>query len=280
MQKILVPVDFSNESLCALEAAHSFAHNAASEILILHVIEDPIIDTSKITGEMHYDPMENVFVAKLYEKTKERLETIVDDEKYSDIKIDYKIDIGNAYSSIAQHIADHDASLIIMGSNGASGLREILVGSVADKVTRHAKCPVIVVKGEAQFSYLNDILFATGLQEDQDLVLEQLKPYQTFFGAELHMFNAVTSDQKFFGEIQQKMEALAKRHLIENVHYVVDRSDDIAEAVMEYADEKNIGLIAFGTHDRHNFMHLLQSKMSRDLTHESQRPIWTVAIRD
>ncbi|MFY0626359.1 MAG: universal stress protein [Reichenbachiella sp.] len=280
MKKILVPIDFSKESLNALEAARTFAENAGSEIFLLNVIEDPIVNSTEITGEPHYDPMDNLYISQLFAKTKERFETIIADEKFGSIQIGYKVDIGNAYSSIAQHIAQQDATLIIMGSNGASGLQEILLGSVADKVTRYAKCPVIVVKGEAQFSSLSDILFATGLQEDQDQVLEKLKPFQTFFDAHLHVYNAVTSDKSFFGEVEEKMQAMMTRHNIEHYTLVIERDNDIADSILEYAKQKNIGLIAFGTHSRHSFLHLLESKVSRNLTHHAHRPIWSVAIVD
>ncbi len=278
MKKILVPIDFSEESLNALESARSFAENAGSSIVLLHVIEDPNILSTRITGEMGYDPMTNVYIRQLKDKTQEKLGELVSDKKFEKIDISYKIDIDNAYSAIVNNIVSEQASLIIMGSKGASGLKEILVGSVADKVTRHATCPVIVVKGEAQFSYLNDIVFATDLDEDQDEVLEKLKEYQTFFNSHLHVFNAVTSDKTYFAEVQQKMQALMERHNMEDYSLIVERNDDIADAILEFAKKKNAGLIAFSSHDRHGLLRLVESKVSKNLTNHAHRPVWTVAV--
>lgn len=280
MKHILVPIDFSDESLNALETARSFAENAGSSITLLNVIEDPNILSTRITGEMGYDPMTNVYIRQLKDKTYEKLNEIVSDHKFDNIEISFKIDIDNAYSAIVNNIVSEKASLIIMGSKGASGLREILVGSVADKVTRNASCPVIVVKGESQFSYLNDIVFATDLDPDQDEVVECLKEYQTFFNAHLHVFNAVTSNKTYFPEVQSKMQALMDRHNMNDYSLVVERSDDVADAILDFAKQKDAGLIAFSSHDRHGLLRLVESKVSKNLTNHAHRPVWTVAIND
>ena len=129
MKRILVPIDFSQESMNALDAAHSLATHTDSNVLLLHIVEDPNIETMKISGETHYDPMDNLYLLSCcWIKPRKNLEAIVNDPKNSDLNISYKIEIGNPYSSISENIASHDASLIVMGSSGASGsTRDILL---------------------------------------------------------------------------------------------------------------------------------------------------------
>lgn len=279
MKRILVPIDFSKESMSALETAHSLAVNSDSELLLLHIVEDPNIETMKISGETHYDPMDNVYVKLLLDKTKERLESIVNDSRMSDVKISYKIEVGNPYSSIAENIASHEASLIVMGSTGATGLQEILVGSVADKAVRYAGCPVIVVKEDCSLATIKDIVFATDLDDDQVQIVGDLKALQEHIGAKLHILKVYDEDKENSGEVQDSLKEFAKLFELKNISTVAKSADDLADAILEYAKQIDAGMIAIGTHDRHGLLHLLAGRVSQNVLNHSHRPIWTKAIR-
>lgn len=279
MKRILVPVDFSEESMNALDAAHSLAVDTDSEILLLHIVEDPNVESMKVSGEMHYDPMDNLYVKLLLDKTKERLESIVNDPKMSDLSISYKIEVGNPYSSIAENIASHQASLIFMGTKGATGIQEILVGSVADKTVRYASCPVIVVKGKCTVSNIKHIVYATDLNEDHEQIIDELKKMQEHFGATLHVLKVFDSKWTTVGEVKERADEFVNYFGLSNCTVAVKMSNDLAETIMEYAAEIDAGMIAIGTHDRHGLLHLLASHVSKDLVNHAHRPIWTKAIR-
>lgn len=279
MKRILVPVDFSKESLNALDAAHSLAKDTDSEILVLHIVEDPNVESMKISGEAHYDPMENVYVKLLLDKTKQRLEALVNDPKMTDIKISYKVEIGNAYSSIAKNIASHKASLIFMGSKGASGLQEVLVGSVADKTVRYAACPVIVVKDKCELGNIKDIVYATDLNDDHEQIIDDLKEMQSHFGAKLHLLKVFNSEWTTVAEAKERADKFVDYFGLTDCTVAVKMSSDMAEAIMEYASEIDAGMIAIGTHDRHGLLHLIASHVSKNVVNHAHRPIWTKAIR-
>ncbi|MEO9964395.1 MAG: universal stress protein [Reichenbachiella sp.] len=279
MKRILVPIDFSDESLNALNAAHSLAVDTDSDILLLHVVEDPNIQTMKISGEAHYDPMDNLYVKLLLDKTKERMEALVNDPKMSDLTISYKIEIGNPFSSIAENIASHEASLIFMGSNGASGLAEILVGSVADKIVRHATCPVIVVKEKCEINNIKDIVYATDLNDDHGQIIEDLKELQSHFGAKLHLLKVFDSIWTTVPEVKKRADEFVDYFGLTDCTVAVKMSPDLAGTIMEYAADIDAGMIAIGTHDRHGLLHLLASHVSKSVVNHAHRPIWTKAIR-
>lgn len=279
MKRILVPIDFSKESMNALETAHSLAVNSDSDVLLLHIVEDPNIETMKVSGETHYDPMDNVYVKLLLDKTKERLESIVNDPRMSDVNISYKIEVGNPYSSIAENIGSHEATLIVMGSTGATGLQEILVGSVADKTVRYASCPVIVVKEDCSLSDIKHIVLATDLDDDQVQIVGDLKALQEHIGAKLHILKVYDGDNENSGDIQDKLKDFAELFELQNISTVAKNSDDLVDAILEYANQIDAGMIAIGTHDRHGLLHLLASRVSQNVLNHSHRPIWTKAIR-
>ncbi|MGL1885827.1 MAG: universal stress protein [Reichenbachiella sp.] len=280
MKNILVPIDFSDESLAALKTALKFAKFGGSKVLLLTVIEDPNVQSIKITGESSSNPMEAVYVKLLIEKTESKLESIIGSDDAKGVDITYKIDVGNTYSSIMEHVSIHHATLVLMGSKGASGIKEILVGSIADKITQHSNCPVIVVKNEADIASTNNILFATDLKDDQGPVLDSIKELQTLLRAHLYLLNVVGSKPTELSDAEAKMLKLVKDHELENYSLIVEQEKDIPEAVLDVANEKSVDLIAFGTHDRHGLLKLLRKRISKKITNHSERPIWTMPIKD
>ena len=279
MKTILVPTDFSSEADNALASAHSLASKIDAEIILLNIIEDPYIDSIKTIGESHYDPMEQVFVIKLIEKTKEKLQAIIDNEIYSDISITYKLEIGNAYNLITKHIASNKVDLIVMGTKGAHGLMELLVGSLTDKVVRYAKCPVITVKKCRDISNVQNIVFATALRDDEAEVVESLKAFQEIFGAKLHMLKAYDSNWINPSEMEALMKKYIEKFGIENYTINVDHDSDQSHAIMKFAQSIDADMIAMGAHDRHGLLHLLAGHVSKDVVNHAHRPIWTKAIR-
>jgi len=279
MKRILVPTDFSEEANNALLAAHSLATDTSSSILLLHVVEDPHVVSFNTMGQSTYDSMENVYVIKLIEKTKEKLQAIIDDPKFSDIDITYKVDIGNSYSSIIEHIASHEASLIIMGTTGVTGLEEILVGSVTDKVVRNASCPVITVKNCKDLSQVKNIVFATDLKPDQSQIIEDLKNLQEYYDAKLHIVKVYDSIWLKEEEVEERIKEFTLQEGLTNFSTKVIRDEDEAAAIMEYAADLEADMIAMGSHDRHGLLYLLAGKVSKDVINLAHRPIWTKSIK-
>ncbi|MFY0651094.1 MAG: universal stress protein [Cyclobacteriaceae bacterium] len=279
MKRILVPTDFSKEANNAFLAACSLAREVTADILLLHVIEDPHGDSFRTMGVGGYDPMDNVYIIKLVEKTKERLQSIVNDPQFSDINVTYKIDIGNSYSSIIEHISSHKSSLIVMGTKGVSGLEEILVGSVTDKVVRYATCPVITVKHCKNLAGMKNIVFATDLKEDQLSIIEDLKKMQKFYGAKLHIIKVYDSIWLREDEVEKRIKEFADLVQLENYTIEVAKDSDEAEAIMHYAHKIDADMIAMGAHDRHGLMHLIAAHVIKEVINQAHRPIWTKAIR-
>ena len=223
--------------------------------------------------------MEQVFVIKLIEKTKEKLQAIIDDESYSDIKISYKLDVGNAYSLITEHITNHHVDLILMGTKGAHGLKELLIGSLTDKVVRYAKCPVITVKKCRNIASIKNIVFATALREEEEPVVEALKEFQKIFGARIHLIKAYDSSWIDQSKIKDQMEKYAEKFGLSNFTINVDHDIDQAHAIMKFASSIHADMIAMGAHDRHGLLYMLSGHISKDVVNHAQRPIWTKAIR-
>ena len=139
--RILVPTDFGAESKAALAAASSLARALGASIHLLHVARDPIIavGTPELYG-IDWAKLRDDIVAEANNQLAVLAETV------PDVQITRDVLIGRPADMIAQAAADTRADLIVMGTHGRGVMGHLLIGSVADRVIRLARCPVMTVR--------------------------------------------------------------------------------------------------------------------------------------
>ncbi len=141
IQKILVPYDFSPHSEHALDWAIELAERYQASLELLHVIHilPPVVD---IAGDV-YEQAEQAQLAA----AQKHLETVLGTKaENSSVRFDSNVRRGVPFQAICDEAATHKADLIVMGSHGRTGLSHVFIGSVAERVIRHAPCPVLVTK--------------------------------------------------------------------------------------------------------------------------------------
>jgi universal stress protein A len=142
-ERVLVPVDFSDTSRKALEAALPFARQFGASLTLLHVIEPVVypVDYLVVPPEM-----EDATIA-LGREAKNRLAAMkVDASQANGVEIDSITRTGRPYQEIIEAAKSLRADLIVIGTHGYTGLKKIYLGSTAERVMRHAPCPVLVVR--------------------------------------------------------------------------------------------------------------------------------------
>lgn len=134
LKKILVPVDYSERSKKALQYAMPFAKQFGAQIVLLHLVEPyPQIP------EMAPVDVENLADAR---KQMGELKKTID----KSVPIESVIRVGVATAGIVEAAKELDIDLVILATQGRSGLAHVLLGSTAERVVRHAPCPVLVVR--------------------------------------------------------------------------------------------------------------------------------------
>src|SRR5690606_16228359 len=134
--------DFSATAIDAYRTALDIAAMSGGKIVLLHVIELPVINDPVL---MPVKIFEQDYLRDLGENASTQFDKLI--SKYtSGAEVQKHIAFGAPYHQILAYASKHDADLIVMGSHGASGLRELLVGSNAEKIVRHANIPVLVIK--------------------------------------------------------------------------------------------------------------------------------------
>ncbi len=142
LRKILIPIDFSEHSLNALEYAKLFAGKFNAELILLNIVE-PVVFTADLTMGQVIPSIES----ELYQKSEEKVKELVDSLR-NKFNVRGVVKIGRPHVEIIEFAKDEGVDLIIIGSHGHTGVEQLLFGSTAEKVIRKASCPVLIIKSK------------------------------------------------------------------------------------------------------------------------------------
>jgi nucleotide-binding universal stress UspA family protein len=145
--RILVPIDFSDHSRSTVSYAMRFASRYRSTVYLLHVFQVPdyAITSSACQRQNYTDVQFQVEAAE--KEARETFESFARQLSKIGINVEAHFRVGYPFDEIVL-MADHfDVDLIVIGSHGRGGISRLLVGSTAERVVEHARCPVLVVKG-------------------------------------------------------------------------------------------------------------------------------------
>ena len=277
MKKIIVPIDFSEHSEFALEAAANLAQKYGSELIVLHMLE---LSNAILIADENSINDEAVFYLKLAEQ---KFEAFLDKPYLDGIKITPIVKHFKVWSEVNEVANKHDANLIVMGSHGASGVKEVLVGSNTEKVVRHADVPVLVIKHNPILLDFENGVFASDFSDEA--ITPYLNARITFkkLGAKMHLVyvNAPDGNFKSSTEIDKRVSLFLKKadgdlDNLDNVHIVSDYS--IEKGILNFANNIGADLIAVATHGRKGLAHFFEGSISEDIANHSTLPVMTFKI--
>ena len=142
IQKILIPIDLSSHSTRVLELAAELCRRHEAAATLLHVWDPLLVSTP--SNEQIFDPRSITYdlsqVTLELESAKQKLLA------NGVLRVDISLEHGKADREIVEFAHAGNFDLIVMGTHGRTGLSQVLLGSVAERVVRRAACPVMTVR--------------------------------------------------------------------------------------------------------------------------------------
>jgi nucleotide-binding universal stress UspA family protein len=159
-KRILVGIDFSKQAALALKTAIAIGEIFGSEIFLVNAV-------SLFVYEAEQAPILPDMISAEIDTAKEEMKQIVASEpRLHGLRLKTTVAYAGAIDLIEQVASEEKVNLIVLGSQGSSGLERLVLGSVAETVLRKAACPVLVVgpNCHAEQHPFRSILFATNLE--------------------------------------------------------------------------------------------------------------------
>jgi len=284
MKKILVPIDFSENTEKTCQYALEIAKKYISEIRLFHSYFDQIIvsDSSFPTG-VDTDTMLNEQLLRDIEvRAREDIQKLQSDlldqlknENAHGIKIVYTLKGGDPESEIIEECEEYQPDLMIMGSSGR-GKKSILTGSVSKKVMNKADLPVLAIPQDYEYKGIRNVLYMTDFGGPDHELINKLMALLRDFDIKIHCLHLNIHDDKK-ADNEAKMDAI-KKHFTEEISKgmlscsLID-SKDISDDIENFVKENDIHLIAFLSHKRNIFQRLFTSKITKKDLFQANIPL-------
>lgn len=140
LKKILVPTDFSQHSETALRYGCEFALKFNAELHLFYVIEDLVSEYQGLPS------FPGNYLTEIRTDAERRIATFLSPDWNNGKGVVRKTHAGTPFLEILRYAQDNSIDLLVMGTHGRTALSHVLMGSVAEKVVRHARCPVLTVR--------------------------------------------------------------------------------------------------------------------------------------
>ena len=166
-----------------------------------------------------------------------------------------------------------------MGSNGADGLKEMMIGSNTEKVVRTSDTPVLVVKREHETFKSQNFVFASDFKEESKKPFQKAMSFAKIFKSKMHLLmvntptNFITTD-----EAQRRMQNFVEELKFSNHTLNVYNDMTIEKGIMNFSQSIQADLIGMSTHGRQGISHFFNGSVSEDLVNHAKRPVLTFKI--
>ncbi len=281
MKKILVPVDFSKASLDALNVASQVAARAGADLYLLHV-NDMVPYVAPLS---EYAYTSSVVDMEGYNKEAEdRIQQLKTDLMHKSglegVNIETSVVEGLMLPAITEMIEDEQIDLVVMGTLGASGMKEVFLGSNTERVIRHATCPVLVIPQGIDALKIKRIIIPSNLKSDQKDVFMVARVWQDLFGFDVQvLYINDPLGAPTHGTIENEKNKLTEQAGLRHVYvHIYGISLNQEATIRQYADEAEADMIVMGTHQRRGLSHLWFGSLTEDTANHAHLPVLAVPL--
>lgn len=282
MKTILVPTDFSECSINALEFAAHLAKKTDADIQLLNVLEVPG-SNSEFTSTGEWGKRENFtssdvpFMMSLLKSTRKKMVDLKKKPFLKKVKVIDNIEIGSVAEHIALAAKKYNADMIFMGSHGTNGYNNLFVGSNAEKVARQANIPMLTIKHRVINPFISKITFATDFSEEATRVFPFVRRFAAYFNAEIYLVKVITpSEFKTQRENRDVVNSFLETHDDKEFPVTLYNDKRKEAGIIHFADDIKAGIIAIGTHGKSGLSRFFSRSISEDLVDHAFLPVLTV----
>lgn len=294
-KQILVATDLSDSAKATLSYGAFVASRLGASVTALHVLEQMWTSFATIYGVSAND---DTIRSDLWEESRSTLERRVAESVPPGVSVKPKVRGGRAHDEIVAEAKEIGAELIVMGTQGRSGLSHAVLGSVAEQVIRQAPCPVLTVRSPLPAKpQIRRILFTTDLSDGSFGALELAMAFSRAFGAEIDVLFVIpefdhytpvlqnylettvgnTYQQVSVARVSERLEeALGARSAADVVLNPMVETGRVVPKIIDAATRTPHDLIVATTHGRRGMSHFVLGSVIEKVLRQAPCPVLTL----
>lgn len=275
--RILVPIDFSDNSLAALEYAVAIACQTGAEITLYHgfyvmtEVQFATIDPAYLNIQI--DNQELYWNERL-EGLKEKLA----DRTYTDgtpLSVKTLVKMGLVADDIGEMVRQGEYQFVVMGTKGASGLERIVLGSIAGAVAEQVTCPILIVPQKVTYNGLRNIVYATDFDCADTAIIDGLLEFCKLFDAKLTCLH-VNTNADLANRDRTMLESLKNIywHVSEaRINFVLETDESAINGIRRYVQNNKPDMLVLLNQKRSFIERIFDPSVSKEFTYTSEVPL-------
>ena len=274
MKSILVPTDFSQCSKNALKAAIQIAEKTGAAIDLVHIYDRPVIGFV----DLNIDHTKHKKIQSDIDKTMKTLISV-----YKDRNITIHTTVLNDISLI--DVFDEprfkNIDMVVMGSQGTSGLKELFIGSNTEKIVRRAKCPVLCLKEDNDIFNLKNVVLASNFYKELELVFPQIDDFLSIFNPHYQLLKVSTPNNFETTRFSRRiMQAFADKFKLDNYSIHAYNDNHVESGILNFAKEIDADAIIIATHGRRGIEHFINGSLAEDVVNHAVTPVLSFRLKE
>jgi len=278
---ILVPIDFSEQALIALDQSYNLARLTKADITLLYVLDEDHSNLFSIFGKPKKAKKEK---NKFQKGLKEKLDKLAKETTAkSGVKVNTKISVGKIYEEIVNVANELNAAFIIMGTKGQHGLKKKFIGSNSLRVIKESNCPVITIAGKKHRPGCKVIVLPLDLTEETKEKTGKAIELANYFGSSIKVVSIInTKDQLIIEKLKtqlKQVEAFIKKRKLLVTSELVE-NNNIVEGVLKYTKKVKADLILIMTQSEMDWTDMFIGSSAQEIINNSDVPVLSIHPMD
>lgn len=276
IKHIIVPLDFSENSEKACMYAYQIANKFNAEIILLHAIFIPPASPDSPA----YILQEETEVLRNANSEKLKIQAENYKNLFPSVKSHTQISISTVAHACKEAAEKFNNSLIIMGTQGASGIKKALIGSNTADVAENSKVPVLAVPKSANTNLPLRIMILSDYYDQDITVALKVIDFAKKFDATVY-FVHISEGEDFEKEILDMFEKkIREKKNYQSLHFDLAFGTNIIEGIESYAKSNNIDLVVSVKRKRNFFQKLFSKSITNEMLFYTQIPVLSIPMPD
>lgn len=279
METIVCPTDFSKCADNALEYANELALHLHTRLILFHSIYSldipDLINYDGLGGVAYIPPVKDTAYEELQKEKLEALrKTLISHHPGVPTQYETRIKYGLIKDTIKELVNEDRADLVVLGTEGADAINELLAGSIAGVVLERTSCPVMIIPEPARYKPIRRIVFATDLEGEPYVDVNFVLKLAGIFDAEILFLHILPEETERAREgAQTEMNKLYKTLPYENVKFFINPHPNIEEGINQFTRQQNADMLVMGHHPRGFWQHLFTKDHAREMAYHTRLPL-------
>src|SRR5690625_1908991 len=261
-KRILIPTDFTSQAKAALMSALKMTEKLDAELFVLHSIDihDRLVSRS---SPVSTDSRESILV----ERAKELMEEHLVSEGLDSLSPTTIVGTNSILEDVMEACEEYGIHFILMGSSGVSGLEILFIGSNTERVVRHAKVPIVVIKDSPiAFEDNKSFIFASSLKNKDKSALKKAKAVAKLLTMKLKLLYINTQTNfKTTKDIFTLITSFLTEEERLNIEVIVHNDSTVEKGILNYMEKREQAVFGIGTNGRKGLARFFNDSIAENI---------------